>query len=95
MAIFSVDSDAVLAATATVRATIDRLEAEVAALVGQLAQLQSSWTGAAAGGFASAVDQWRSTQRQVEDSLGALNAALAAAGRQYADAEEMNASMFR
>lgn len=95
MAVFSVDSDAVLGATASVRGTIDRLESEVAALVSQLTQLQSSWTGAAAVGFHSAVDGWRVTQRQVEDSLGTLNAALASAGRQYADAEELNTSLFR
>lgn len=95
MAVFSVDSDAVLGATATVRATIERLESEVVALVTQLAQLQGSWTGAAAAGFQSAVDGWRVTQRQVDDALGTLNAALASAGRQYADAEELNVTLFR
>lgn len=95
MAVFSVDSDAVIGATATVRATIERLESEAVALVGQLAQLQASWTGAASTGFQAAVDGWRVTQRQVEDALGALNAALASAGQQYADAEALNASLFR
>ena len=50
-------------------------------------QLQASWTGSAAVAFQTVVDQWRVTQRQVEDSLAGINAALAAAGRQYADAE--------
>ncbi len=95
MAVYSVDSDAVLAATATVRGGIDRVEAEVTALLSSLTQLQSSWTGAAATGFQAAVDQWRGTQRQVEDALGNINTALGSAGRQYADAEELSASLFR
>ena len=41
------------------------------------------------------VDQWRATQRQVEDSLAGINAALATAGRQYADAEQATTSLFR
>ncbi|MFB8386942.1 WXG100 family type VII secretion target [Microbacterium sp. NPDC055910] len=95
MAVFSVDSDAVLSSTTAVRGTIDRLQAEVAALMGQLTQLQGSWTGAASVAFHSSVEQWRATQRTVEDSLTGLNAALATAGRQYADAEQASMSLFR
>lgn len=95
MAIYSVDSDAVLATTHAVHGTIDRLQGETAAMMTQLTQLQSSWTGAAAVAFQSVVDRWRGTQRQVEEMLGEINLALAAAGRQYADAEQLNASLFR
>jgi WXG100 family type VII secretion target len=95
MAVFSVDSDAVLASTAAVRGTIDRLQAESDAMLAQLTQLQGSWTGAAALAFHAVVDQWRATQRQVEDSLASINTALAAAGTQYADTELAAASLFR
>ena len=95
MAVFSVDSDAVLTSTAAVRGTIDRLNAEVAALMTQLTHLQGSWTGAASVAFQSTVEQWRATQRTVEDSLAGINTALAAAGRQYADAEQASMSLFR
>lgn len=95
MAVFSVDSDAVLSSTAAVRGTIDRLQGETAALMAQLTQLQASWTGAAAVAFHSTVEQWRGTQRQVEESLGGINAALGTAGRQYADAEQASMSLFR
>lgn len=95
MAVYSVDSDAVIGATGAIRGTIERLEGEASALLGQLTQLQSSWTGAAAIGFQSAFDQWRATHRQVEDALGSLSAALASAGAQYAEAESLNASLFR
>lgn len=95
MAVFSVDSDAVLSATASIRGTIDRLEGETHSMLAQLTHLQSAWSGSAAVAFQSAVDQWRGTQRQVEDSLGAINQALAVAGRQYADAEQASLSLFR
>lgn len=95
MAVYSVDSDAVLATTAAVRGTIDRLQAETQAMLSQLTQLQGSWTGSAAVAFQGVVDQWRATQRQVEDALSGINTALAAAGRQYADAEQATTSLFR
>lgn len=95
MAVFSVDSDAVLSATAGVRSTIDRLQAESNAMMSQLTQLQSSWTGAASTAFHSAAENWRATQRQVEEALAGISVALAAAGRQYAEAETATASLFR
>ncbi len=95
MAVFSVDSDAVLAATAGVRGTSERLQAEANAMMAQLTQLQSSWTGSAAVAFHAVTDQWRATQRQVEESLAGISVALAAAGRQYAEAELASASLFR
>ncbi len=95
MTVFSVDSDAVFAATAAMRGTIDRLQAESGSLLAQLTQLQSSWTGSAAALFHGTVDQWRATQLQVEESLGAINQALTAAGQQYLDVEQANASLFR
>jgi WXG100 family type VII secretion target len=95
MAVFSVDSDAVLATTSAVRGTIDRLQGETSAMMSQLLQLQSTWTGSASVAFQSVIDQWRATQRHVEDSLAGINTALAAAGRQYADAEQATTSLFR
>lgn len=95
MAVFSVDSDAVFAATGSIRGTIDRIQGESQAMLAQLTQLQSTWSGGAAVAFQSAVDQWRATQRQVEDALAGINQALAVAGRQYAEAEQASLALFR
>lgn len=95
MAVFSVDSDAVLSATAQVRGTSDRLQAETQAMLAQLTQLQSAWTGAASVAFHGVIDRWRATQRQVEESLADISTALGAAGRQYADTEQATMSLFR
>ncbi|KAA9131104.1 WXG100 family type VII secretion target [Microbacterium caowuchunii] len=95
MAVFSVDSDAVIAATATIRGTADRIQGEATSLMSQLQALQSSWTGAASGMFQGSVEQWRAAQRTVEDALGTIHLALAAAGQQYAEAEQANMGLFR
>jgi len=95
MAVFTVDSDSILTSTASVRGTIDRLQAESNAMLAQLTQLQSSWTGSASTAFSGVVEQWRATQRQVEESLATINASLSAAGRQYADTELAATGLFR
>lgn len=95
MAIFSVDSDAVLSSTAAMRGTIDRLQAETSAMLAQLTQLQSSWTGGASVAFQGVIEQWRGAQRGVDDALASINHALGTAGRQYAEAEQVTVSMFR
>ncbi|GAA5032806.1 WXG100 family type VII secretion target [Microbacterium fluvii] len=95
MSAYSVDSDAVLTATAAMRGTIARVQSENQAMLAQLTQLQSSWTGGASAAFQGVVDQWRAAQHQVDDAILAVSAALGAAGRQYADAELASASLFR
>lgn len=91
---FQVDSDAVFNATAAVRNSITRIQSEVGGLHGQLTNLQSSWSGSAATAFQSVVLDWKATQQRVEESLAAINQALAHAGQQYADIEQQNARLF-
>lgn len=95
MAVFSVDSDAVLTATAAVRATADRLQGETAAMLAQLTQLQGSWTGSAAVAFQGVIDRWRLAQQEVEAALGEIGGALSHAGQQYAHTEQAAAGLFR
>ena len=95
MAMFTVDSDAVLAQSAAIRGTVDRIQGESQAMLGQLVQLQSTWTGQASAAFQETVERWRATQRQVEEALAAVTLALESAGRHYADAEVTNAALFR
>jgi len=95
MAVFSVDSDAVLTATSAVRATSDRLQGETAAMLAQLTQLQGSWTGAASVAFQGVVERWRAAQRDLDAALADINAALTSAGTQYAQTESAAAGLFR
>ncbi|MFG6403565.1 MULTISPECIES: WXG100 family type VII secretion target [unclassified Microbacterium] len=95
MAIFSVDSDAVLSATSAAQGTVSRLEAESSALLSQLSSLQGSWTGTAAVAFQGVLERWRATQHQVEEALADISGALTVAGRQYADVEHASTNLFR
>lgn len=92
---YQVDSDAVAAATGTVRAAMSRIQGEVAGLHGQLVALQGSWTGQASAGFQTVVTDWKATQQRVEESLAAIGVALDQAARGYADVELQNAALFR
>jgi 6 kDa early secretory antigenic target len=91
---YQVDSEAVLAATATVRTSMGRIQAEVSGLHGQLTSLQSSWSGQAADAFQSVLTQWKATQLRVEEGLAAINQALTHAGQQYSEIEAANARLF-
>lgn len=95
MPVFSVDSDAVFAATTAVRATGERLQADTAAMLAQLTQLQGSWTGAAAVAFQGVVERWRAAQRDLDGALADISTALATAGQQYAQVEQSATSLFR
>jgi len=91
---FQVDSGAVLDATAQAASIAARLAAEAEALHAQLTRLQDSWQGEASVAFQGVVEQWRTTQGRLGQSLDSINRALAAAGQQYADVEQANARMF-
>jgi 6 kDa early secretory antigenic target len=95
MAVFSVDSDAVLTTTAAMRGSIERLEGESAGLLAQLSQLQGSWTGAAAASFHGSAENWRAMHAQLTAALAEISAALAVAGQQYADVEQHSIGLFR
>ncbi len=74
---------------------MERLSGESSALLGQLVNLQSSWTGAASTAFQSVVSEWRATQQRVEENLGSIGRALTAAAQQYSEAESTNARLFQ
>lgn len=94
MARFEVDSELVAQASVTVRGSIERIRHEVTAMHGHLLDLQGSWRGSAAEAFQSVVVDWKGTQQRVEESLEAINQALAQAGAHYADVEAVNQRMF-
>ena len=91
---FTVDSEQVWAANATIQSTITRINQEVEALHGQLLGLQSTWTGLAANSFQELVGRWRTTATTVQQQLGEVSTALAFAAKQYAEIEQANVRLF-
>ncbi|MET1051529.1 MAG: WXG100 family type VII secretion target [Mycetocola sp.] len=92
---YQVDSDIVMGTTGSVRARIETIQGEVNAMMTQLTELQSSWTGEASAAFQGVIADWRVTQRRVEESAVHINTALERAGAQYQEIERSNADLFR
>jgi WXG100 family type VII secretion target len=91
---FTVDSDQVLVANSAVQNSIQILNQEATALLGQLNALQSSWSGLAANSFQELASRWRVTATQVENQLSDIGQALAMAASQYSEIELANQRLF-
>ncbi|MCB1253759.1 MAG: WXG100 family type VII secretion target [Austwickia sp.] len=91
---FQVDTQQIAAASGDIRRMSGQIESDVASMMARLSALQNAWRGSAAAGFQQVVTQWSATQRQVRESLDAIETTLARAGTQYADVEAANAALF-
>ncbi|MFD2756982.1 WXG100 family type VII secretion target [Gulosibacter faecalis] len=87
MAKFTVDSDLIQSAVSAVQTDIESVRTATGNLTNQLLNLQASWQGQAQTAFQGVVEQWKSTQSQVEQSIESINSALAAAGTHYGNTE--------
>jgi WXG100 family type VII secretion target len=94
MSIISVDTELLQLKSANVKATVDRISADVQTMKRGLDELQATWRGSAANNFQALVAEWTLTQGKVEASLASINAALASAASTYAQAEQGNTQRF-
>lgn len=94
MSIISVDTELLQLKSANVRATVDRISADVQTMKRGLDELQGTWRGSAATNFQALVTEWTLTQGRVEASLAAINTALASAAMSYAQTEQGNTQRF-
>lgn len=94
MSIISVDTELLQLKSANVKATVDRISADVQTMKRGLDELQSTWRGSAATNFQALVAEWTLTQGKVEASLASINMALASAASSYAQTEQGNTQRF-
>ncbi|UVJ40402.1 WXG100 family type VII secretion target [Arthrobacter sp. CJ23] len=94
MSVISVDTELLQLKSANVKATVDRISADVQAMKSGLDELQATWRGSAANNFQSLVSEWTLTQRKVEESLASINLALSSAAASYQQAEQGNTQRF-
>jgi WXG100 family type VII secretion target len=94
MSIISVDTELLQVKSANVKATVDRISADVQTMKRGLDELQATWRGSAATNFQSLVTEWTLTQGKVEASLASINLALSSAAASYAQAEQGNTQRF-
>ena len=64
------------------------VQADLAALRGQLVPLQGAWVGDAATAFAGLMARWDADARSLSDALQAIGEAIAGSGRTYQQQEE-------
>lgn len=94
MSIISVDTELLQLKSANVKATVDRISADVQSMKRGLDELQATWRGSAATNFQALVSEWALTQGKVEASLASINLALNSAAASYAQAELSNTQRF-
>ena len=94
MAQFVVDSETIAAKAAQAKTQVANISAEVTGMTASLQDLQGSWTGSASTNFQAVLDNWRGTQKRVEESITQINEALYRAGVNYSETENANAAMF-
>jgi WXG100 family type VII secretion target len=94
MSIISVDTELLQLKSANVKATVDRISADVQTMKRGLDELQATWRGSAATNFQALVTEWTLTQGKVEASLASINMALASAASSYAQTEQGNTQRF-
>ncbi len=91
---YSVDVAEMAAMSGRARASADTIRAEAAALMGQIAWLEESWTGAAAAAFTQVAQEWHAASQAVDQALDSLSATLDAAAATYADTEAAATRLF-
>lgn len=94
MSVISVDTEMLQLKSANVKATVDRIGADVQAMKFGLDELQATWKGSAANNFQALVSEWTLTQNKVEASLASINLALSSAAATYLEAEQGNTQRF-
>ncbi|MBD3690033.1 WXG100 family type VII secretion target [Nanchangia anserum] len=94
MAHYVVDSASLSQSAAHMSQIGEHIRADVAAMMGQLGSLQSSWSGQGQLAFADCASRWHAAQLQVESALDHISAALAQASATYEDAETQTVGLF-
>jgi WXG100 family type VII secretion target len=94
MSVISVDTELMQLKSSNVKASMERVSADVQAMKRGLDELEATWKGTAANTFQGLIAEWALTQHKVEASLAAISLALATAATSYAQTEQGNTQRF-
>lgn len=84
----------VAAKAASITREAHEIEARLAQLTSQMADLSHSWTGAASASFQGLFHEWDRTARQVRAALDGIGRSLRTAGQDYDALEQKLAGQF-
>ncbi len=88
MSSFTVNTESIAGSATDITRISEEVETSVSQMMTRLTQLQSEWTGSASGSFQELISDWRSTQRQVKESLDEISSTLSKAGDTYSTTED-------
>lgn len=88
MSSFTVNTESIAGSATDISRISEEVESSVSQMMTRLTQLQSEWTGSASGSFQELISDWRSTQRQVKESLDDISRVLSEAGQTYSTTED-------
>lgn len=88
MSSFTVNTESIAGSATDISRISEEVEGSVSQMMTRLTQLQSEWTGSASGSFQELINDWRSTQRQVKESLDDISRVLTEAGKTYSTTED-------
>jgi WXG100 family type VII secretion target len=95
MSTLTVDFAALDELSATIERTIDKTEAVLATLTGNVAHLAKLWEGPAAEGFQRTVADWMAGQRDLRRRLEDIRNLVVTAHDNHAHAVHTNVAMWR
>ena len=84
----------VTAKASTIAREAHEIEARLAQLTSQMADLSHSWTGAASASFQGLFHDWDRTARQMKAALDSIGMSLKGAGQDYDALEQKLTSQF-
>ncbi|MCW2599981.1 MAG: hypothetical protein JWM02_1810 [Frankiales bacterium] len=84
----------VTAKASTIAREASEIEARLAQLTSQMADLSHSWTGSAAASFQGLFHDWDRTARQMKAALDSIGLSLRGAGQDYDALEQRLTSRF-
>lgn len=91
---YHVDSEQIAQSSSAVSASVEQIRSAVHSMYAYLTALDGSWHGAAAQQFNAIMQQWRTAQSTMEESLQSIQHSLGNAAQVYADAENQARSLF-
>lgn len=88
MSSFTVNTESIAGSATDITRISEEVETSVSQMMTRLTQLQNEWTGSASGSFQELISDWRTTQRQVKESLDEISSTLSSAGDTYSTTED-------
>jgi WXG100 family type VII secretion target len=94
MAQYTVTPEELQSTAGNISAASDRIMGEIGAVIQQVQQMRSTWTGNASNTYDGLMGRWKTSADKVKGSLDETILALKTAAGEYADTEQNQVTRF-